>query len=93
MGARCGAVRRAGATGMSHGPNLAITAKQRELLQVGRFHFDRAPRQETWDAAHALVKAGLMEMRESGSDAAQYTALNFSITDAGRAALENKTHG
>lgn len=67
-----------------------LTEKQIELLRVGQFYFDRAPRQETWDAAHALVTAGLMEMRESGSDAAQYTALNFSITDAGRAALEDR---
>lgn len=65
-----------------------LTEKQIELLRVGRFYFDRAPRPETWNAAHALVRAGLMTMRESGSDEAQYTALNFSITDAGRSALE-----
>lgn len=71
------------------GTNATDLAKQIELLRVGEFHFDRMPREETWRAAHALVGAGLLKSWESGSHAAQYTALNFRITDLGRAALES----
>src|SRR4051812_16973159 len=62
---------------------------QVEVLQAGEFHFDHMPRSETWRAAKALVDAGLVNYWESGSDEAQYTAMNFRITDEGRAALRS----
>lgn len=66
--------------------------KQVELLRAAAdtgFHFDHFPRVETWRASKALVDAGLLDCWESGSDEAQYTAMNFRITDLGREALRS----
>jgi hypothetical protein len=71
------------------GFNQEDLALQIEMLKAGTFHFDHMPKRETWRAAKALVEAGLVDCWETGSDKAQYTAMNFLITAEGRAALKS----
>jgi aryl-alcohol dehydrogenase-like predicted oxidoreductase len=74
---------------LPNGLNQEDLSLQIDMLLAGVFHFDRTPRQETWKAAAALVRAGLVETWETGSDEMQYTCTNFRITDLGRKALKS----
>lgn len=74
-----------------YGLNVDDFELQVDMLKAGEFHFDRVPRAATSRAADALVKAGLVTTWESGSDEAQYTAINFRITELGRQALKSVT--
>lgn len=76
-------------------PDDADLAEQVRLLRAGLFHIDGwcRPRPETMRAIRSLLDAQLLRSWESGGDTAQYTVVNFEITDLGREALRSVNHG
>jgi hypothetical protein len=68
---------------------MQLTALEEELLNAGEFYLDGWTNPKSLEAAGRLVNLGFLQMFESGSDEAQYTALNFSITENGKLALKS----
>jgi hypothetical protein len=58
-----------------------------EMLQAGKFHLDGWTSERGHEAADDLLAHGLVTCFTSGSDEEQYTAVNYTISDAGRVAL------
>lgn len=62
----------------------------RQMLDAGEFSIDGWTSQRGREHAAELEQAGYVTSFVSGSDEAQYTAVNYTITDAGRAALTSQ---
>jgi hypothetical protein len=64
---------------------LKLSQLQRRMLEAGEFHVDGWTSLAGQSAATELLALGLVTSFEGGDS--QYTAINYTITDAGRAAL------
>lgn len=67
---------------------MELSDLQKQMLQAGEFHLDGWCSQRGHEAAADLVDKGLLTRFDSVSP--QYTALNYTITDAGREALASQ---
>ena len=65
-----------------------LTELQRRMLGSCQFHIDGWCSERAKRDADNLLDRGLVTCFEGGSRDAQYTSLNYTITDAGRAALD-----
>ena len=61
---------------------------QRHMIIAGKFHVDGWTSSAGRIAADDLLKLGYVTCFESGSDDEQSTVLNYTVTDAGRAAID-----
>ncbi len=64
---------------------MELSDLHREMLQAEKFHVDGWTSERGRKAAAELKEAGYL--KSFVNQESQYTAINFNITDAGRAAL------
>lgn len=69
-----------------------LTSLQLSMLEVGKFHLDGSTTARAMAASEDLLRRGYVTRFESGSDEAQYTAYNYTVTPAGKAALAASRH-
>ena len=67
-----------------------LSDRQVEMLEAGEFHVDGWCGTASLYDADDLEKRGYVTCFESGSDEAQYTALNYTVTEAGIARRERE---
>lgn len=63
--------------------DIILTDLQKQMLQQDKFHLDSWSSPASHEAADDLVDNGLYTVFEGGDS--QYTAINYTITEAGRA--------
>ncbi len=64
-----------------------MTDLERRMLEGEKFYVDGWTSERGRAAAANLEQQGFVTSFEGGSDASQYTAINYTITDKGRKAL------
>lgn len=62
-----------------------VSELQRRMLEAGEFHIDGWTSRASHEAAADLLERGLVTSFVGGDS--QYTAINYTVTDAGRQKL------